>query len=517
MQYVYQHFLHRCTAYQTPFIYAQAPQIHSFACSMSRLALLDHISRFLNVDLNQISDFHRRLDLFTTHNGSDVMYIVANGTRAEVLGDSTVPFNLDFGTLIVIIKPKGVFIVSDLYIWNVPLGISGNESFEGVRSLLSLGLVPYFESIVSDSHLNLGQTLGKTRLKFNELSLALQHLQQTIETPDLAQSAHPAIRKIAGSSDADLRHLAEDPEILNQVNNTVISWVRQIKNVTTLDHSPQSSESIIDHFHFWKSMDLALKALQHQLKSPEVRYSLQVLNLGKRQRVVTSFENDTGLEEALARCKTINDILKDIPIEEVLSISGQDEMAFSKLESAIQSVFTYLRRLKNHANFSTSRSIDLVTGIANEIVSKILHTLRDKDILELEITAFDDLIQQGHSTLNVLEDNIKSVVELLRALSRKRDERFSAIKVDQSSSAILKERLTELSSLRHQHEELLQTFYIAHKESDNIHLLRQSWNHLKSDTDPFDISKKGSAFWDSNEKIYMVPGFVIVKTHHKWL
>ena len=503
MQYVYQHFLHRCTAYQTPFIYAQAPQIHSFACSMSRLALLDHISRFLNVDLNQINDFHRRLDLFTTHNGSDVMYIVANGTRAEVLGDSTVPFNLDFGTLIVIIKPKGVFIVSDLYIWNVPLGISGNESFEGVRSLLSLGLVPYFESIVSDSHLNLGQTLGKTRLKFNELSLALQHLQQTIETPDLAQSAHPAIRKIAGSSDADLRHLAEDPEILNQVNNTVISWVRQIKNVTTLDHSPQSSESIIDHFHFWKSMDLALKALQHQLKSPEVRYSLQVLNLGKRQRVVTSFENDTGLEEALARCKTINDILKDIPIEEVLSISGQDEMAFSKLESAIQSVFTYLRRLKNHANFSTSRSIDLVTGIANEIVSKILHTLRDKDILELDITAFDDLIQQGHSTLNVLEDNIKSVVELLRELSRKRDERFSAIKVDQSSSAILKERLTELSSLRHQHEELLQTFYIAHKESDNIHLLRQSWNHLKSDTDPFDISKKGSAFWDSNEKIYM--------------
>ena len=65
---------------------------------MSRWALLDHISRFLNVDLNQINDFHRRLDLFTTHNGSDVMYIVANGTRAEVLGDSTVPFNLNPGS-----------------------------------------------------------------------------------------------------------------------------------------------------------------------------------------------------------------------------------------------------------------------------------------------------------------------------------------------------------------------------------------------------------------------------------
>lgn len=503
MQYIYQHFFTVAPRTELRFICVPALRIHNFACSMTRVALLNHISRFLDVDLNQITDFHRRIELFTTNNGSDVMYIVANGTRAEVLGDSTVPFNLEFGILVVIIKPKGVFSVSDLYIWNVPLGISGNESFEGVRSLLSLGLVPYFESVVSESHVNLGQTLGKTRLKFNELSLALQHLQQTIEIPDLVQSAHPAIRNISGSQEANLRHLAEDPEILNQVNNIVISWVRQIKNVTTLDHSPQSSESIIDHFHFWKSMDLALKALQHQMKSPEVRYSLQVLNFGKRQRVVTSFENDTGLEEALARCKTINDILKDIPIEEVLSISGQDDFAISKLEAAIQSVFTYLRRLKNHSNFSTSRSVDLVTGIANEIVTKILHTLRDKDILELDITPFDDLIQQVRSTLNVLDESIKSIVELLRELSRKRDERFSAIKVDQSSSSVFKERLTRLSSLHHQHEELLQAFYIAYKESDNIHLLRQAWNHLKSDADPFDITKKGSIFWESNEKIYM--------------
>lgn len=458
--------------------------------SMSTALLVSHIARVLDLDASSISDTHRRLHLFTSSQGHDAVYIAANAHGGEVL-DSAGPTGGEFSTLTVVIKPKGQFDATTISTWKVPF--TGDDGFEAVRSLLNLGVVPYFESMVA-THRNYGQTAGKTRGKFSELSLALQHLQQTIEIPDLVLLVHTSLRNFDYEPDKapdELRRLAEDPEVLNQVNSIVVSWIRQIKSVTSLDHSPQDSESLLDHIQFWKSMDSALAALQHQVASPQVQNSLKLLQLGKRQRVASSFENDTGIDDAVSRSRMMNAILRDLPIDDILLNDQLD-----RLEPAIVAAFGYLRRLKNHGNFTTSRAVDLVTGVSNAVVRQVIQTLRAKDLFG--DPSFDETVSQTQAVLAVLDENILSVVELLRELSRKRNERFTVIKVDQTLSKSLQDRLTSLSSLNHKHDNLMATFKACYSESDQIRLMRQAWTHLRNDADPFDLSRK----WDLAERIY---------------
>lgn len=470
---------------------------------MSKEGLLDHIARLLGLQASQIEDENNRLQLFCDTSDSDVLYVASNESHASVAAESSAAFGSEYPNLMVMIKPKGEFSVSDLHWWDLPIRKPGEEGFESVRSLLDFVLIPYFENISTESSANPSQNLGRTRKKFNELSLALQHLQQTIEIPNLLQSTHLSIQKISDESDVNLKVLAEDPELLNQINNTVLSWMRQIKNVTALDHAPLDSESLLEHVHFWKSMDLALAALNNQISSPEVQRTLQVLNLGKRQRVVAAFESETGIKDATEKSLMMNAVLKDLPLEDMLSISNDDGKALSKLELALQNLFTYLKRLKNYGMFSISRAKDLLSGVYIEITKKLIHILQARVLLNINIEAFNEKILLVNSFLSTLEDNVTSGTELLRELSRKRDERLISIKVDQSISSTIKKSLSDLSQLRFNYDELLAILKVTDKDGGQTQVLNNSWDQLNDACNPFDFSKSGVSLWQSKKNTYL--------------
>ena len=108
--------------------------------------------------------------------------------------------------------------------------------------------------------------MATTKKKFNELSLALQHLQQRIHIPDLLITTHPKIKMLIAEKGSEYPdELIDDTEFLNEITSITNNWVRQIQSITRLNHEPSDGDSIMEDIQFWKSMDLALISLNNKL------------------------------------------------------------------------------------------------------------------------------------------------------------------------------------------------------------------------------------------------------------
>lgn len=78
--------------------------------------------------------------------------------------------------------------------------------------------------------------------KLNELEVGLLHLQQNIDIPDITLPLHPAIqaviKKCAEESRkakvSDFGDKVEDSTFLNQLQNGVNRWIREIQKVKFL-------------------------------------------------------------------------------------------------------------------------------------------------------------------------------------------------------------------------------------------------------------------------------------------
>ena len=55
-----------------------------------------------------------------------------------------------------------------------------------------------------------------------------------------------------------------------------------------------------------------------------------------------SFDTDTGLKQALATVNDYNPLMKDFPINELLSATELD-----RIRSAVQGIFNHLRKIRN--------------------------------------------------------------------------------------------------------------------------------------------------------------------------
>ena len=58
--------------------------------------------------------------------------------------------------------------------------------------------------------------------------------------------------------------------------------------------------------------------------------------------VLFSFDTDTGLKQALATVNDYNPLMKDFPINELLSATELD-----RIRSAVQGIFNHLRKIRN--------------------------------------------------------------------------------------------------------------------------------------------------------------------------
>lgn len=466
---------------------------------------------------NWISNDQPLLASFINSTQPEALYVIVNGHKLTVANElrSNVP---QFENLIIVVKLEGSIradrpLMSQLHVLNIPYQDSRreenqevfNDAYEQIHNLISLAVGPYFD-FVAENTSNDGvasTSITNTRKKFNELTLSLSHLQQKIQIPDLLLSVSPEVRLVLEDpGSVENEQVVGNTTFLNELTKTVNSWIRSINSITSLDRIPSDESSLHDEIQFWKSLETALDSLAEQIDQPEVKRAIEILNIAKRFQTTLAFQNNLNLTKKLEETRAYNGLLKDLPIENLLGSkdASQDLQSFA---STISVIFAHIKRWKSLNSLALSKLIDLIEMLLAEIVRHLAFILNSLNLLTIPFKKFKTIYaEEILPLLEMLENNVKFMVNVIRELMRKRQDKFMIIKIDQQVLTVLLDRLEGILHLREEHDCLLFILTFFNESEALSDELQHAYNKRIPMTYPFDFSRLALTNWDSNEGAY---------------
>ena len=413
--------------------------------------------------------------------------------------------------------------------------------YEALHNVVHHVMAPWFDAYVSSkSSLNQGAGSGAeglagkgkdsdTRLgipmakkKFAELELSLLHLQQNVEIPEIRLSVHLVVRqavnrcRAAGERitvDAVEPHsLLEDSSFLNRLQADVNSWVKEIQTVTKLDRDPASGTAS-QEVNFWLSMEKAQEQIEGQLRSEPVVLTLDILRYAKRFHATTSFLADTGLKDCAERTHAYNLMMRDFPINDLLSATDLDRCADS-----VVAIFAHLNKKMRVSPYPVKKALALVDAISRDLNETIVKILGPMRIMYQEYERFYSSLEATSRIFAVWDEGAKEFVSTGREVIKKRGERFLPIKVNPVHLK-LRERLSYLATFRKTHEQLrlmvssgkamtlASTAISAERQQQTLagiemtEEIRAAYDSMKA-IDVLDVSQEGTEIWGTAELAY---------------
>ncbi|EFI28556.1 cytoplasmic dynein heavy chain 1 [Coprinopsis cinerea okayama7 len=342
----------------------------------------------------------------------------------------------------------------------VNLFAGDDTPYESLHALVSHGVKPWFDAFVGsrgggkDGDSKLG--IPMTKKKFAELELSLLHLQQNVEIPETQLVIHPVVqRAVQQAQEAGVRpnishlppKLLNDSSFLNALHNNVNSWIKSIQAVTKLTRDVASGTAS-QEINFWLSLERALENIEAQLRTEEVNMVMDCLRNAKRFRATVSFIADTGLKDATDQVHKYNQLMKDFPLNDLLSATDLD-----KIQESLVLIFGHINRKLKLSPYPIRRALPLVEAISRDFNDVLLRVLTSHRLPYTPYDTFERLLSQTANIFKTWDEHIKEFTNVARELTRRRGEKFIPIKI-QPAHAKLQERTRYLREWRKQHEQL---------------------------------------------------------------
>ncbi|KAI0665821.1 dynein heavy chain [Trametes maxima] len=370
-------------------------------------------------------DFHERVSRFAGEGGGVIYVVKQKDDHESPILDSTSP------------------LATQLHI--LDLFGSDETPYESLHA-------PYFEAFVGargggkDGDSKMG--IPVTKKKFAELELSLLHLQQNVEIPETHLIIHPVIQRTVEQSRqngqrpsiSDLSNkLLNDSSFLNTLQNHINQWIKSIQTVTKLTRDV-SSGIASQEINFWLSLERTLEGINAQLRSDEVIMVMECLRNAKRFHATVSFLADTGLNDAMDTVHKYNQLMKDFPLNELLSATD-----LNKIQEGVVLIFGHINPIR--------RVPLLVEVISRDFNDQLLRVLTSHRLLYTPYDTFELLLSQMMAIFRTWDDHLKEFTNVAREVTRKRSEKFIPIKV-LPAHAKLQGRIRYLRDWRKQHEQL---------------------------------------------------------------
>ncbi|KAI5868419.1 cytoplasmic dynein heavy chain [Durotheca rogersii] len=409
--------------------------------------------------------------------------------------------------------------------------------FEILHSIVHNALAPYFDANTKTSQAANGARnradvdaktgIPVTKKRMTELELSLLHLQQNVEIPELSLSFHPVVqgaledaaaRGIRPTTDLIPAHLLSDSTFMNNLQSTVNSWIKSIQTITKLTRDPVT-RTATQEINFWLSMESALEGIEAQLRSEGVTLTLEILKHAKRFQATVSFTADTGLKEAMEMVQKYNQLMRDFPLDELLSATS-----LPKIQDAIGQIFSHMNKKMRFSNYPIARTLHLVEAISADLEEVMHRLLPGSELVDLDYKDFKNLMATADEIFKSWDAQIKDFTNIARETTRRRQERFIPIKVNPKHSE-LQARLKYIDTFRDNHEQLQRTIVnvlgprstvnglgedtsangVALVEEmgdvDAVEEVQQAWEALKH-VDLLDVSPEGTQRWVKAENTY---------------
>ncbi|KAI2637206.1 cytoplasmic dynein heavy chain [Hypomontagnella submonticulosa] len=409
--------------------------------------------------------------------------------------------------------------------------------FEILHSILHNALAPYFDANTKTSQAANGARnradvdaktgIPVTKKRMTELELSLLHLQQNVEIPELSLSFHPVVqgaledaaaRNMRPTIDLIPAHLLSDSTFMNNLQSTVNSWIKSIQTITKLTRDPVT-RTATQEINFWLSMESALEGIEAQLRSEGVMLTLEILKHAKRFQATVSFTADTGLKEAMEMVQKYNQLMRDFPLDELLSATS-----LPKVQEAIGQLFNHMNKKMRFSNYPIARTLHLVEAISADLEEVMHRLLPGAELVDLDYKDFKSLMTTAEAIFKSWDGQIKDFTNIARETTRRRQERFIPIKVNPKHSE-LQARLKYIDTFRDNHEQLQRTIVnvLGPKSTANgpseetntngaalveemgdvdaVEEVQQAWEALKN-VDLLDVSPEGTQRWVKAENTY---------------
>ncbi|XP_065362456.1 dynein heavy chain, cytoplasmic-like [Calliphora vicina] len=410
------------------------------------------------------------------------------------------------------------------------INFSDGSPFETLHAFISKSLAPYFKSYVKES----GRTdrdgdkmAPSVEKKLAELEMDLLHLQQNIDIPEITLTAHTMVNSVIRKCSAENRKAkvgdfgdkVEDSSFLNQLQNGVNRWIKEIKKVTKLDRDP-SSGTALQEISFWLNLERALYRIQEKRESPEVALTLDILKHGKRFHATVSFDTDTGLKQALAMVADYNPLMKDFPINDLLSATELE-----KIKPAVQQIFSHLRKVRN-TKYPIQRCLKLIEAISRDLSEQLLKVLGTRRLMHIPFDEFERVMNQCFEIFSCWDDEFDKLQGLLRdIIKKKRDEHLKMVWRVSPAHKKLQTRMEHMRKFRRQHEQLRtvilrvlrptkqqqqmennaigakQPYSLKADDANAVEEVNLAYENVK-EIDCLDITKEGSEAWEAAVKRY---------------
>ncbi|KAF8934382.1 dynein heavy chain [Dissophora ornata] len=427
---------------------------------------------------------------------------------------------------------------------NLP-GPAGNDSglglsspYEALHSYIHYAVSPYFNAYVStkggaeggasskrpdDKDSKMGIPMAKKKIA--ELELSLLHLQQNVEIPEISLSIHPVVYRAIEECRLESRRVTvdavdsvyfSDSVFLNKLQGDVNGWIKEIQKVTKLSRDP-SSGTAIQEVNFWLSMEKALEKIDEQLSSDQIVLTLDILKHAKRFHATLSFIADTGLKEGTEIVHKYNLLMKDFPLNELLSATDA-----TKIRDSLQQIFGHINKKLKLSPYPIRRALPLVEAISRDLNDQLLRVLGSRRLMYMDYDDFEKAAAGAIEVFQTWDEVFKEFTKVARDVTRKRMEKYLPIKIN-PAHAKLQERVLFVRNFRKQHEQLHQTILkvmtkpsglitkasLEAEESESVSLsdvnaveeVKLAYESVKN-VDVLDVTPEGTEIWVTAEVSY---------------
>ncbi|KAJ3124711.1 hypothetical protein HK098_000907 [Nowakowskiella sp. JEL0407] len=379
-----------------------------------------------------------------------------------------------------------------------------NNNYDSFYSYLHYALSPLLVENEPDAVTTGTTGLTVAKKKIAELELSFLHLQQNIEIPTVFLLPDPIIQSLlASSSTIDIHESQFNDTQLKQLSDTVKQWTLEIQKVTKLDREMSTSSASLE-INFWLSLERALVQIEEQLKEKHVLKTLEILKTAKRFQSTVSFHTDTGLKAKIETVQRYNQLMKDFPLNELLSATDM-----TKIKESLVLIFGHLNKKLKLTPYPIKRAVMLVDSICRDMTDQIVKVLSASRLMHLDYSSFLRATNGCEEVFNTWEEQVKDFSSIAREVLKKRPEKQLIMTKVGTSHKSIQERINFIRGFRKQHWNLHQTIVKVMKseklggfdEIVTIEEINDAYESVKG-IDVLDVTDEGTEAWLSSEALY---------------
>lgn len=265
---------------------------------------------------------------------------------------------------------------------------------------------------------------------------------------------------------------------MNSLQADVNEWVRSIRRITMIQYEPNSNSALLE-INFWSSIERAVDKVETQLRSDPIgtliatfikRFmdevlTMDILKAAKRFHATLSFSADTGLKEATEMIHKCNILLKDFPINHLVSATD-----IASLSLATEAILGHLNKKVRLTTYPLARLSVFIVALSNDLCENMKRLLEPRNLFMIDFAEFETLMEQCLKILNVCDKEFREVVTLKKRKDSGPDTVFAC--------APLKARLEFILGFRKKHQLLAVSISKVLSKTDN-----DSYTNTFSDVD----------------------------------